>query len=174
MKVVVVGLGNPILGDDGVGWRVAEAVRATLPVAGTAADGLEVEVDCLATGGLGLMERLIGYEWAIIVDAMQTKGGQVGEVTCFEMPALPHFAAGHTSAVHDASLPTALQVGRAMGAELPARIDIVAIEAERVYDFSEELTPAVAAAVPQATTAVLHLLNECNQALGRARSPRYG
>ncbi|GAB4154045.1 MAG: hypothetical protein Fur0021_20280 [Candidatus Promineifilaceae bacterium] len=169
MRVVVVGLGNPILGDDGVGWRVAEAVRAALPAAGTAAaagtavatvDGLEVEVDCLATGGLGLMERLIGYEWAIIVDAMQTEGGQAGRVTCFQMPALPHFATGHTSAAHDASLPAALQVGRAMGAELPARIDIVAIEAERVYDFSEELTPAVAAAIPQATAAVLNILGE--------------
>lgn len=159
MRVIVVGLGNPILGDDGVGWRVAEAVRAGLP-AGAAADGFAVEVDCLAVGGLGLMERLIGYERAIIVDAMQTEGGRVGEVRCFEMPALPDFTAGHTSAAHDASLPTALQVGRAMGAELPARVDIVAVEAERVYEFSEALTPAVAAAVPQATAAVLRLLAE--------------
>ena len=35
---------------------------------------------------------------------------------------------------------------------------IVAIEAEKVYDFSQELSPAVAAAVPHAVKAVLDLL----------------
>ncbi len=168
-KTVVVGLGNPILGDDGVGWQVAAAVQAVAP---------EVEVDFLASGGLGLMERLIGYERAIIVDAIQTKGGQVGDVSCFEMPALPDFSAGHTTAAHDTSLPTALKMGRAMGAALPARIDIVAVEAERVYEFSEELTPAVAAAVPQAVAAVLDILGVDGQIgrlpdKSRAGSPRY-
>lgn len=176
MKVVVVGLGNPILGDDGVGWQVAEAVRAALPTAMPAAGTSivpEVEVDYLALGGLSLMERLIGYERAIIIDAIQTKEGQVGEVYCFEMPALPDFSAGHTTAAHDTSLPTALKIGRAMGAALPARIDIVAIEAERVYDFSEELTPAVAAAVPQAAAAVLTILGEWGRD-GRVGNLSYG
>ena len=30
-RMLVVGLGNPILGDDGVGWRVAEEVKRQLP-----------------------------------------------------------------------------------------------------------------------------------------------
>ena len=36
---------------------------------------------------------------------------------------------------------------------------IVAIEAENVYDFSQELSPAVAEAVPQAVKAVIDLIN---------------
>lgn len=150
-RILVVGLGNPILGDDGIGWHVAEAVRSQTP---------QVEVDCLALGGLSLMERLIDYEYVIIVDAIQTRNGRIGDVYTFPLEALPNLSAGHTTAAHDTSLQTALTLGRAMGAVLPDDVMVVAIEAERVYDFSEELTPAVAQAIPVATQAVLDLLNQ--------------
>lgn len=148
-KTLIVGLGNPILGDDGIGWRVAEAVKAALPTA---------EVDCLALGGLSLMERLIGYHRAIIVDAIQTQDGQIGQVYSLPLEALPDLSAGHTTAAHDTSLQTALSLGKTMGAQLPEEVMIVAIEAKRVYDFSEELSPAVEAAIPAATQAVLNLM----------------
>jgi hydrogenase maturation protease len=144
--ILVVGLGNPILGDDGVGWQVAEQVRKQRP---------DIEVECLALGGLSLMERLIGYERVIIIDAIQTDDGRVGAVTQFPLEALPDRSAGHTTAVHDTSLQTALNLGRQMGADLPDHVHIVAVEAAQIYDFSEELTPAVAAAVPEAT-AIVH------------------
>ena len=149
MKTLVVGLGNPILGDDGVGWRVAEEVRRLRPY---------LEVDCLSLGGLSLMERLIGYEQVIVVDAMQTGNGRIGSVTVCSLADLPDLSAGHTTAVHDTSLRTALDLGRQMGADLPEEIMIVAIEAKQVYEFSEALTPAVADAIPEAVTAVLNLL----------------
>ena len=147
---LVVGLGNPILGDDGIGWRVADAVRVREP---------NVEIDCLALGGLSLMERLVGYERVIIVDSIQTRDGRIGQVYRFALDDLPDLSAGHTTAVHDTSLQTALKMGRTMGAKLPDEVQIVAVEAERVYDFSEELTPQVAAAIPEATQAVVDLLN---------------
>jgi len=148
-KTLVVGLGNPILGDDGVGWRVAEAVKTAVP---------HVHVEYLALGGLSLMERLIGYDRVIIIDSIQTENGRVGDVSTFPLQALPDLSAGHTTAVHDTSLQTAIALGRQMGAPLPDDIMIVGIEAARVYDFSDELTPEVEAAVPQAVTAVLKLL----------------
>lgn len=148
-RVLIVGLGNPILGDDGIGWRVAELVHELRP---------SIEVDCLALGGLSLMERLVGYDRAIIVDAIQTRHGLPGEVTIFPLETLPNPSAGHTTAVHDTSLQTALQLGRQMGAHLPTHITVVAIEAKQVYDFSDELSTAVAQAIPAAATAVLNLL----------------
>ncbi|MCB9007502.1 MAG: hydrogenase maturation protease [Ardenticatenaceae bacterium] len=150
-KTLVVGLGNPILGDDGVGWRVAEAVQTAVPHA---------KVEFLALGGLSLMERLIGYDRVIIIDSIQTKNGRTGDIHIFPLQALPDLSAGHTTAVHDTSLQTALALGRQMGAQLPDDITIVGIEATRVYDFSDELTPEVETAVPQAVTAVLALLQQ--------------
>jgi hydrogenase maturation protease len=153
---LVIGLGNPLLGDDGVGWRVAEEVRRRL------ADPAVI-VDCLSLGGLSLMERLVGYRRAIIIDALAGMSGAVGEVCCLPLAALPDPAGGHTTAAHDTSLQTALRLGRAMGALLPAEIDVVGVKAGPVYDFGETLSPAVAAAVPVAAQIVLDLLAATRQ-----------
>jgi hydrogenase maturation protease len=155
MKTIVIGLGNPILGDDGIGWRVVEMLVPHLP-AGSAAP----VVECLALGGLSLMERLIGYERAIIVDAILTHQHPIGAVTTFPLQDLPNRAIGHLSSAHDTTLQNALEVGRSYGASLPQLIDIVAIEAGNVYDFSESLSAPVAAAAPLAVDRVLTLLND--------------
>jgi hydrogenase maturation protease len=160
--ILVIGLGNPILGDDGVGWRVAEAVARWIdqhPIPPEAESGRPaVEVDCLAIGGLGLMERMVGYQRAILVDAINSHAHPCGTVSVFPLETLPNRAAGHLFSAHDTTLQNALEVGRAMGAVLPGKILVVAVEADNVYDFGEELSPAVSAAVPTATKAVLELL----------------
>lgn len=155
MKTIVVGLGNPILGDDGVGWRVAEAVQQALP-GETAQSG--VEFAFLSLGGLSLMEHLVGYRRAILIDAMNLQLGPTGKVYCFPLEALPNPNTGHLSSAHDTSLQTALSVGRRMGAELPEEVVVIGIETPYVYDFSEQLSPAAAAAVPPAAQAVLTVL----------------
>jgi hydrogenase maturation protease len=158
-KVIILGLGNPILGDDGVGWRVAAGVRAALdglPQAASWAAG-EVDIDCLAAGGLALMERLIDYDRAILIDALNT-GATPGRVYSLELEDLPNLAAGHLNSAHDTTLINALQVGRSMGAALPDPVWVVGIEAHNLFQFSEELTPPVAAAVPLAVNMVLELL----------------
>jgi len=153
---LVAGLGNPILGDDGVGWRVAEAVSAAILAAGDCAE--DVEVACFALGGLSLMEHLIGYEKVIIIDSIQTRDGIPGQVYRLALEDLPDFSTGHTTAAHDTSLQTAMRLGRTMGVELPHDVSLVGIEARHVYDFSEELSPSIAAAVPEAVCAVLEIL----------------
>jgi hydrogenase maturation protease len=154
MKTLIIGLGNPILGDDGVGWRVAEEVAkktAGRPV---------IEVDCASLGGLSLMERLTGAEQVILVDSIYTGQKPVGTVSQFTLNDLPDLTSGHSASAHDTSLRNALNVGRSMQIDLPEdrNVFIVAIEAENVYDFSQELSPAVAKAVPEAIAAVLDLI----------------
>ncbi len=165
-RTLVVGLGNPILGDDGVGWRVAEEIRRRIPNPQypTAKEELgtrdcAIEVDCVPLGGLSLMERLVGYDRAILIDAIATGQQPIGSIACIALEDLPDLSAGHTTAAHDTSLPTALKVGRAMGAHLPEQVTIVAVEAQAVYDFSEELSAPLAAAIPAAVATVMKLLH---------------
>jgi hydrogenase maturation protease len=169
-KTLIIGLGNPILGDDGVGWKVAETVKERLimekrfhlpvrPVGTKAVHYLShVEVDCLSLGGLSLMERLLGYERAIIIDSMETGQSPVGSVRTFPLASLPDPGAGHSASAHDTSLITALKTAECIGAPVPKQVDVVAVEAQNVYDFSEELSPPVAAAVPEAVRVVFDLL----------------
>jgi len=162
MKTIVIGLGNPILGDDGVGWKVVEQISARFGAAlGESLQISEAEhltFDCAALGGLSLMERLVGYQRAILVDSMETGQSPEGSVRVFPLEALANPMAGHSASAHDTSLLTALETGRQMGLDLPRSVTVAAIEAKNVYDFSEELSPPIAAAVPIAVQAVLNLL----------------
>jgi len=177
VKTLILGLGNPILGDDGAGWHVVEEVARQLPSPparakpprseaegalpqgeGSRAEG--VELDYVSLGGLSLMERLTGYQRVVLVDSMKTGMQPVGTVSRFALSELPDLTAGHSASAHDTSLRNALNVGRSMNVPLPPDEDvlIVAIEAESVYDFSEQLSPSVEAAVPAAVRAVLEFI----------------
>jgi hydrogenase maturation protease len=154
--VLVVGLGNPILSDDGIGWRVAHQIRQQV----RHSDGPPVHVVEACTGGLSLAELFIGYRRVIVIDAMMTAGGIPGTVYRLKLADLPGTL--NTSSTHDTNLITALQVIRRSGAAVPADgdIDIIAVEAQDVWTFAEQCTPAVEEAVPRAATMVLQTLNQ--------------
>ena len=144
----IIGLGNPILGDDGVGWRVVEAMRARL-------DDAAVDVLCLSVGGVSLMEQLVGCDRALLVDAVVTDGAP-GDVLSMPLDALDDPSCGHTASTHDTTLATALRLGRALHAPLPEDIWVVGVEVDptRLHEFNETLSPEVAAAVPEAVRCV--------------------
>ena len=154
-ELLVVGLGNPILGDDGAGWAAAELLAQT----GALPPGVAVEN--LSLGGLSLMERLVGLRSAVLIDAITTGQAPPGTVRSFPLASLEDRQEGHTRSAHDASLQTALQLGRRAGADLPDSEDItvVSIEIEPCFEFSEQLSPAVAAAVPEAARAALQAIH---------------
>ncbi len=150
MKTLVLGLGNPILTDDGVGVRVAESVQRMLP-----ADA-PVDVREASVGGLMLMEMMLGYDRVILIDAYCPSNRQPGVVHRFTLDDLRAIGATqHSASAHDAGLITALEMGRRMGLPLPDEIVIYAVEVENISDFGEEPSPAVAGAIPTAAAAVL-------------------
>jgi hydrogenase maturation protease len=159
--VIVVGLGNPVLGDDGVGWRVADEVERRL------ADAPGVTVERLGVGGIRLMEVVSDYEAAVLVDAAEFPGRPAGEVRAWRLDEIEFHAGGHLDSIHDASLETALDLGRQMGVALPDRIDVVTVQARSTDVFSEELSLEVEAAVPVAADAVMRLLATRTEEGGR-------
>lgn len=153
MKTLIVGLGNPILGDDGVGWRVVEAVEERLAPPG------RVDVTCLSVGGISLMEHLIGYDRVILVDAF-SMDAPVGSISVLKLSQLPNYSAYHITSIHDTSLQKAMELGREMGAPLPEDVIVVGIATERIHEFSEDLSPPVERVVPCIVNIVLDLLRE--------------
>lgn len=152
MKTLVIGLGNSILRDDSVGLRVAQALRPLL------ADRPDIAVEEDERGGLRLMERMVGFDRVIVIDAIVT-GAAPG--TLHRLPSTGRPTRRSASA-HDADLPTALQLGRMTGASLPPddAIVILAIEASDVLDFGTALSPEVEGAVDRAVEQVLSLLSQ--------------
>jgi hydrogenase maturation protease len=151
MKTLVIGLGNPILGDDGVGWKVAEAVKKQIT------PDLPIDIECVSLGGIRLMEHLIGYQHAILIDAFALDE-PIGSILVLKLSELPNYSAFHTTSAYDISLQKAIQMGRSMGAQLPEDITIVGITIKQAYEFSEELSFPVAKVIPKAAQIVLDLL----------------
>jgi len=153
MKTLIVGLGNPALGDDGVGWKIVKDVCKSLP------EDLHVQVNCLTLGGMSLMEHLIGYDRAILVDAFATDA-PVGSISVLKLSQLPNYSAYHITSAHDTSLQDAIERGREMGAHLPGDVMVVGIATERIHEFSEELSPSVEQVIPCVVKIVIDLLKE--------------
>ena len=144
MKTLILGLGNPLLTDDGVGWHVIGALRER------EAPDPDVEIEECCRGGLALMERMIGYDRVLVVDAIKTRAGALpGTIHRLAPDDLP---TQHSASAHDASLSAALALGRAAGAHLPTNDEVllIGIEAAETEVFDERCTPSVAAAIPRA------------------------
>lgn len=158
MKTLVVGLGNPILTDDGVGVKVAYEVEKAIaaePVENAGVGDIDVIEAC--AGGLRLMELLIGYDRLVLIDAFSAGNGHApGTIHRLSYDDLRDISpTQHSSCAHDTSLVTALEMGRTLDLKLPTVISIYGIEVENILDFGDEPTPAVAAAIPNAAAAVL-------------------
>ncbi len=142
-RTLVLGMGNPVLGDDAIGIVVAGSLKATLE----GLPGVDVLEEC-CVGGLNLLEVLEGYDRLVACDSIKTTGGIPGTWYAFEATALRETM--HLRNVHDANFATSLALGRALGMHLPDDCDchIVAVEVDNTTTFSEDLTPALQAALP--------------------------
>jgi hydrogenase maturation protease len=137
-KPLILGVGNLLLSDDGVGVHVIKRLNEE-----------DVDADLLdvGMGGFDILERILGYRKVIIIDSIIT-GGEPGTIYHLTPEDLSNYPAlSHT---HSVDLPTSLKLGQQLMAdEMPDEIIIYAIEAEDITTFNENCTPKVKAAIPK-------------------------
>ena len=150
MKTLVLGMGNSILSDDGAGIRVAQEVGKKL-------DDPQVTVAESSLGGISLLDYIVGYDQVIIIDAIQTKKGEAGQI--YRVKPENFSFAKHLLSPHQINLVTALELGKMLSLAMPQKITIFAVEAKEVSKFSEQCTPEVERAIPEAVKMVLEELN---------------
>jgi hydrogenase maturation protease len=149
MKTLVLGLGNPILSDDGAGIRVAHEVGEKL-------NDPQLTVAETSGAGLSLLDSIIGYDKVIIIDAIQTKEGKAGRI--YRMGPEDFSLTKHFSSPHQINLATALELGKMLHLAMPQKITIFAVEAKDITSFSEKCTPEVERAIPEVVKMVLEEL----------------
>jgi len=150
VKTLVLALGNPFLSDDSVGLHVVRALDGRF-------NQQEITVMETSLAGLSLLDLLIGYDRAIVIDAIQTRGGKVGQVYRLEPEALA--ASRHASAPHGINFATALELGSKLGLALPQQITIFAVEVEDATTFGDRCTRRVEEAIPVVADTVVQELN---------------
>jgi len=138
---LLLGLGNPVRGDDAVGLRVAEAVGQLMradPVPG-------VLVATSTRGGMELIDLLSGHGRAVIVDCMEAPDAVPGSVRQLS----PDDVKGCARLVgsHDIGVAEAIEMGRLLGADMPSEVEIIGIACADTACIEEQLSPALAAAV---------------------------
>ncbi len=153
---VVVGLGNEIACDDGVGIAAAKELELRLagrrPPEGGKVE-YRVEVVPLPWAGFSLLDVLAGRRRAALIDCLVT--GEHPPGTIVRLDETDVRGSVRLNSFHDVAFPTALALGREMGWTMPEEIAIWAIEAAVVDRFGEELSAPVAAAVDRVVDDVL-------------------
>lgn len=147
-RTLILGLGNAILCDDGVGIKVARRIAELGPHPGIVVKEAEL-------AGFALIDLLEGFERAVVVDAVRLRDAEPGEIVIFDGAQLEpslHLVAGH-----QIDLPTALAMGRQLGRPVPHTVSIVGIQVQDDRTFSESCTPAVEAAIERAAQVVLEV-----------------
>lgn len=146
MKILVLGIGNPILTDDAVGIMVAQRLG-----------DIEADVEEAPIGGHALLDFILGYDKVVLVDAVRGKERTPGHVCVLKEDEIKR--ALHASSTHDMSFSEAIQLGNQLfPEEMPSEIVVVGIEVEDVETFSETPTPRVAEAVPEAVSTVKRIV----------------
>jgi hydrogenase maturation protease len=144
-RTLILGLGNPLRGDDGLGSRVvAELESLGVPEGVTVIDG--------GIGGLGLLSYLEEWERVLIVDVAEL-GLRPGQHVRFTPREVRLRETGEGFSVHDAGLSQAIDLGTALGRQL-AEIVIFGLQ-PATMELGQGLSPAVEAAVPDLVLAVL-------------------
>ena len=161
--VLVLGLGNPLRGDDGVGPRVVEELEdRVLPEAVQTLDG--------GTGGLDLLHLMEGWDRVIIIDAADLSGvGQLapgqfapGQFVRFTPDQVHLDGADERFSFHHAGLAEVLALARALDRPLPP-IVVFGVQPKSV-GWGEGLSSEVEERLPALLNAILEVAIECPEA----------
>jgi len=138
-RAIIVGLGNPLLTDDAVGPRVAGLVHDIL-------SSTDVDFRELAAGGVELMETVMGYQKAVIIDAILTDEGAPG--TCYRLDLASVRPTLHAAMSHEIGLLEGLNLGRCLGLTMPESVRVYAVKIVDPYSFGTKMTDLVERALP--------------------------
>lgn len=155
MRTVILGIGNTILSDEGVGVHAAEALRAAYHIPD------DVEVIDGGTAGMELLGPLTGVDLLVVLDAV-TGGHAPGTLVTLTGDEVPVFFRSKLSP-HQISICDVL-AGLEFSGEAPKDLVLIGVEPESL-ELGLEMTPAVAAKVPEMVRIAVEALAERGVAL---------
>jgi hydrogenase maturation protease len=143
--VLILGVGNLLLKDEGVGVHVAQRLMAMdLPP--------DVEVLDGGTAGLDLLEAIEGRDKVVVVDTVKA-GKEPGTILCFAAEDLEDTSERRLS-LHDMGLSDLMKIADILGVNKP-QITIIGIQPKDMGTASLELSPEIEAQIPRVIDLVL-------------------
>lgn len=136
---MILGLGNPILGDDGIGCSVAEFIGKRL--------GKDSEVTVLSTSVslVRLVDEISGHHRLIIIDSITTGQADPGELLEIEF----RRQCPSPVSAHHFSIEQLQDIGNALGLSMPEYVKVYGIEIIQPEVYEEGLSPALEELLPE-------------------------
>lgn len=156
MKTLVLGLGNELYGDDGVGihavrWLKEEMKRGDASIFGN------VDLEECSLSGLALLDIIVGYDRLILIDTIKKERPVTGRIHLLQekdIRAIPG------PSPHYVSAPQAIEMGRNLGLLVPSCIQVIAVEARNMYTLGENLSDEMKKCLPRIVEEVKAMLRE--------------
>lgn len=150
-KTLVLGIGNEILTDDGIGPKLCDFLKEKYK-------DKPIQFEKLNVGGLEVLEFIEGYKTVIFIDAIKTQNGQIGEVYIYTPDDFKETL--HLSNLHDTNFITALELGKTLDFRIPENMFIIAVEIKEDMIFSEYFTEELAIRYDEIKQKVVTMLDE--------------
>jgi hydrogenase maturation protease len=148
MKTLVLGIGNSILGDDGVGVHIAKKLSVLI-------SDRNIDVRDVSIDGLNLLELIIGYDRLIVIDAVLAERKDVGEIYRFR-PSRVYEPSRSAISPHHFNLATTVEIGNRLFPDvMPKDVIAFTVGTEEPVTVTEEMTPSVRRAIPLVVNLVL-------------------
>ena len=137
MDTLILGIGNPILTDDGVGIKIAQKLKE---------EKAELAVTETSEAGIALLDLIVGYNKLIIIDSIKTEEGEPGDLYKLELEDLK--PAKDYSSSHGIGIATAFELGQKMGYDMPKFVSIYAVNIKDNRTFGENCTEEIKERIP--------------------------
>ncbi len=137
MKTLILGMGNPILSDDGVGLALAKMLRNKVRGADVAASAMI---------GLSLFDLIMGYDTIFIIDAMTTKEGKMGELK--KIGEDDRCGTLHLFSSHGFNIFELMELGVQCGFDMPRLAAVYGVEIGTEVAFDENLSTELNGKLP--------------------------
>lgn len=160
MKTLVLGLGNELYGDDGVGIQVINILKKELigadknPAVIFGPSG-SIEFIASSSTGLALLDLILGYDCLIIIDTIKSDQPQTGKFKILKEKDLRDIPG---PSPHYISFPQMLKIGREAGLAVPQEITVIAVETKNIYHLGEDLSTEMKASLPAIINKIKSLL----------------
>jgi hydrogenase maturation protease len=133
-KILIHGIGNEILTDDGIGPKLVNRLKGNL-------SKKDIDFETAFIGGLELLEYIGGYQTVIFIDAIRTRDGIPG--TVYQLSPENFNTTIHLSSIHDVSFLTSVALGKKLGLDMPQFIYIIAVEIFEDTIFDDNFSPQI-------------------------------
>lgn len=148
--ILLLALGNDLLGDDGVALRAARVLKDEC-------NKNLIDVVESSEAGLALMEIMTGYECALLLDSVQTGKCAPGSVIEFTMDDFRKVVA---PSPHYAGIPEIFAMAERLGIPFPANLRILALEVVNPYEFRQDMSPEVTEGLPRLIESARRILSK--------------